>query len=81
MTGAATAVVRAGMARSLTAFLGRYPGLSVDALLAEAGIGPAELAEPDATLSLPPCVAMPQRPPAPPRHPRPAQPFRAPPPL
>ena len=43
--------VRAGVVRSIGAFLSNYPGIAVDRLLARAGIGPAELADPDALLS------------------------------
>jgi len=47
-TGAASHEVRAGIPRALVAFLGRYPGLDVPALLAGAALSPARLADPEA---------------------------------
>jgi AraC-like DNA-binding protein len=41
---------RTGAARGLRAFLARYPALDPDALLREAGVGPRELADPDARI-------------------------------
>ncbi len=50
--------VRAGITRTLAGFLARYPGVSAQRLLADASIGAAQLADPDALLSLPLCVTL-----------------------
>lgn len=47
-TGASSHEVRAGLPRALVTFLGRYPGLDVPALLADAALSPARLADPEA---------------------------------
>jgi hypothetical protein len=49
---------RAGVTRSLRTFLARYPALSPDDLLREAGIGPRELADPEARIALAANVAL-----------------------
>jgi len=60
MTGdrAGRGFVRAEITRSLGPFLAGYPGVSGDQLLRRAGIGPAQLADPDALLSLKLCIEL-----------------------
>ncbi|MBK9033145.1 MAG: AraC family transcriptional regulator [Myxococcales bacterium] len=56
-----TGLVRAGITRGLGAYLARYPGLSIDELMQRAGIGPEELVDPDAMLSLAGCMELLER--------------------